>query len=219
MYILFDNNSEFSIGCSDELKPFTYGVYIDNVNDFVKQENLLLYVDVKNDNGDQLYIDKNNIITTNSKNNNKLLNTITSNNAINFSQYPNKFSLDEVLNYKKKCLLRDSEYSFCNIFEYDMEQFINIDKSENFDIGKNDIKLRFKANVKTNKIDINKDSKNIKINLHSDNDVKIYYSFDGDAFKKTSTNIIKNNNSNTLFLLFKNNNDNDCIIFDYSILY
>lgn len=219
MYILFDNNSEFSIGCSDELKPFTYGIYIDNIKGFTKQENLSFSIDAKNDNGNQLYIDKNNVITTSYKNNNKLFNTTVSNDTINFSQYPNKFSLSDTLDYKKKCLLYDSEYSFCDIFEYDMEQFISVDKSENFDIGKNDIKLHCKANVKTNKIDINKDSKNIKINLHSDNDVKIYYSFDGDAFKKTSTNIIKNNNNDTLFLLFKNNNDNDCIIFDYSVLY
>lgn len=218
MYVLFNVNSDYACGCSDTIKPFTTGIYLNNVDDLSKQVVNDYYVEETDNSGNKLYLDKNGIVTKTRKYNTVLKKAVSINETIDFLRYPDKFTKIEVMQYKKNKLLLDSKYNDCRMYEFNISNFIDIDNSSNFDIGINDIKMHPDSIVKINGIKID-NVKEFSINVNSSNDILIYYSFDNNAFYKAKKNI-KNDNNNTMFYLeFKNNTKNDIIIYDYQILF
>ena len=66
MYVLFEEGSDYACDYSERVKPFTTGIYIDDVSMLTKEISQSYYVDEENG-GTKWYVDKFGMPTTDSR--------------------------------------------------------------------------------------------------------------------------------------------------------
>jgi hypothetical protein len=215
MYILFSKDMDIhskSIGCSDYVKPFTVGVYVNDLNELKKIVEEETITDILDDEGRQLYIDKNHVISTNKMNGKKLTQKNTSFNVVDFAHYPKYFSLYDVMICKKQLYINQG-YDDARLYEFNLNHYLDLNQSDNCDAGVNYIKLQ--KNGVLSLLPLKLDGSTISVKVHSDNPISVLYSYDNKNYKKGDT--FKNKKS-PLYIKFKNQTDTENVIYDYQIL-
>ena len=205
MYILFEMNNPqdinaLSIGCNEYAPEFTLGVYVEDIDALKKEETIKENILIKDSSGNQLYIDKNGVVSTN-----ELGKPLTEEKSYiqtyDYARYPEKFSLMDVMMLKKNQLLEDG-YDECLMYEFNLFKFMDIEECNNFDAGVNSITLRKDSVLSLLPITFKKNYKKCIVNTHTSNDVTIHYSFDNKNFKKGNSFTIKG----------------DILLYDYQLL-
>ena len=200
-----------SIGCSQYIPAFTYGVYFEDLSQLQKidwQEQHYMS-----------YTDKNGVLMTSNSSilNSPILNSSisrssTTGNIVSFNNYPHKFTLKDVLLCKKQLFLNKG-YDECLIYEFNLRNFINLETSSNYDAGINDITLRKNSILDLQPLTLK--YKTAKVITHSLFPMSVYYSFDNKNFKKNDN--IKFSHA-PLYLKFKNEENATNILYDYMLL-
>jgi hypothetical protein len=218
MYVLFEEGSDMACGVSNVIKPFTSGIYVDSVIGLEKKIKRTYWVEEKDKKGNPWYVDKNGVLTNNNKNAEPLTRNIEIEETVDVSHDPSCFSKVDVMKFKKEILLSTTKYTDGKLFEFNMDNFIDLSNSENIDMGKHDIKIRPEGIAKTNGIDI-KNSKEISVLYDSENDLDTYYSFDGKMYYKCKKSIKNDSNSEVVYIGFKNSKQEDATLNAYQILF
>jgi len=217
VYILFpqeipQNIKTSSVGCSEYIPEFHYGVYFEDMSQLKKIEEVTIEKQEKNENNELLYIDKNGIISTNKILGKPLIKKSTQSNVIDFLSYPEKFTLEDIMLCKKQYFLNRG-YDECYIYEFNIFNFIDLENSTNYDAGINNIKLKKNSvlDVKPLKFDYSL----LEVKIHSLYPISVHYGFENKNFKKGNSINLKNK---VLYLKFKNTVDKDNILYDYQLL-
>ena len=218
MYILFDKDNPqdmnaLSIGCNEYAPEFTFGVYLEDINQLKKEETIKENIFVKDSSGNQLYIDKNGVVSTNEIGK-PLTEEKTYIQTYDYARYPEKFSLMDIMMLKKNLLL-ETGYDECLMYEFNLFKFMDIEESSNFDSGVNSITLRKDSVITLIPITFKKSYKKCVVNLHTLNDATLHYSFDNKNFKKGTAFNLK---GDTLYLKIKNASNDTNVLYDYQLL-
>lgn len=225
--IILDNSNN-CVGYRDEIKPFEYGVYVENINDFKKTIEVVNKIQKTNKLGQKLYTfvlgDKEFIIKENDINGRNVVpiyETITSSEIIYFNENVMKFTLNDVLEFKKNLLISNSDYKNCELFECDFEKIID-DKYENkVNVGFKYFEIQNKGKAKIIKIKLKEKVKEVKLNFENNIPLNIKYCFDGDSFKLLlNSDVIKSSDEfDELYLILINDSDTSLEIDSFNILY
>ena len=214
MYILFPQNpdiSSLSIGCGEYIPEFSYGVHFDDLSELSKIEWVSTTQQIANSNNELLYVDKNGVVTTSSFNTKPLLETKESSEVVSFVNYPDKFTLKDVLLCKKQHYLNEG-YNECYLYEFNLKDFVS-DSSTNCDIAANEITMHKDSVIDLKPVRFN--YKTITVNVHSLYPVSVHYKFEGGSFKKSSSFKLQDKD---LYLKIKNVSSSTNIIYDYQLL-
>jgi hypothetical protein len=218
MYVLFEEGSNMACGVSNAIKPFTSGIYVDSVVGLEKKIKRTYWIEEKDSKGNPWYVDKNGVLTNNSKNAKPLTKNIEVNETIDIIHDPSCFSKIDVMTFKKEVMLSTIKYTDGMLFEFNMSDFVDLNNSENIDVGKHDIKIRPEGIAKTNEIKI-KGAKEFSVFYDSDSELMTYYSFDGKMYYKCKKSIKNDADSEIVYVGFKNSKDEDAILTAYQVLF
>jgi len=215
LYVLFPQSdvqdiNSFSIGCEEYIPEFCYGVHFDSLDELQKIEENEVSVQKRNEKNELLYIDKNNVISTNPIGK-PLIETKTISTVVDFKSYPNLFTLKDVMICKKQKFLNKG-YDECYMYEFNLSNFVNLETSSNYNAGVNEIELRKNAVLDLKPVSF--DYKTLEVVTHSSDAISVHYSFDNVNFKKGNKISLKNAH---LFLKFKNLANNNTL-YDYYFL-
>lgn len=218
MFALFEDGSNYATGYSDTIPAFTTGIVLENADKLTKQVESTYWVDENDENGNQWYVDKNGVLTTEQKNNKPLKRKVVVNETIDFVRYPQQFNKIEIMKFKKEQLLNDSNFDDCMMYEFNMDNFMDVENSTNVDLGRSDVKIKVGGMARTCAIKI-AGATALTIIYEASDDLELHYSFDGKTFSKNKKNIKNADNNTTLYVLFKNSIDKDIVLYNYQILF
>lgn len=216
MYILFDIGQENATSYSDTVKPFTTGIKVNDISDLKKEIEEISYVN-KTQNGKQLYIDKFGMPTVDSRDAEPYKEKIVTKEIIDFSHYPHKFTRIDVMKYKQSLLLEEYKADECFMYEFNLNNFVDMKLSQNIQVLQDDVELFKNGYLKTKAINI-KGYKNFSILVDSKDKVDCYYSYNGENFAKAKKNNVIVDEADTIMLGFKNKVDNDNMVYGYQLL-
>ena len=217
MYVLFQQMkpqdiNAFSIGCSEYVPEFNYGVHFDDLSELQKIEETKISQQMRDSNDNLLYIDKNGVISTNFLLGKPLIKESIVSNIIDFKSYPEKFTLKDIMLCKKQYFLNKG-YDECYMYEFNLFDFINLDTSTNYDASINTIKLKKRSVLDLKPLTFN--YKTMEVRIHSLYPISVHYGFENKNFKKGNVIQLKNK---PLYLKFKNTVEQDNILYDYQLL-
>lgn len=216
MYVLFDVGQENATSYSDTVKPFTTGIKVNDISGLKKEIEEISYVN-KTQNGKQLYIDKFGMPTVDSRDAEPYKEKIVTKEIIDFSHYPHKFTRIDVMKYKQSLLLEEYKADECFMYEFNLNNFVDMKLSKNIQVLQDDIELFKDGYLKTKTINI-KGYKNFSILVDSEDKVDCYYSYNGENFAKAKKNNVVVDEVDTIMLGFKNKVDSNNMVYGYQLL-
>lgn len=216
MYILFDIGQDNATAYSDTVKPFTTGIKVYDISGLKKEIEEVSYIN-KTQNGKQLYIDKFGMPTTDSRDAELYKEKVITKEVIDFSHYPHKFTRIDVMKYKQSLLLEEYKADECFMYEFNLNNFVDMKLSKNIQVLQDDIELFKDGYLKTKTINI-KGYKNFSILVDSEDKVDCYYSYNGENFAKAKKNNVVVDEVDTITLGFKNKVDSNNMVYGYQLL-
>jgi hypothetical protein len=217
MYVLFEEGSDYACGYSERVKPFTTGIRVDDVSMLTKDIEEEYWVD-ENKGGLKWYVDKHGMPTTDKRDAKPLIKKITVNDTIDFMHYPNKFNKIDVMKHKQRYMLEHEKFNDCMMYEFNLVDFVDFDKSLNVQANDSEIRLLKDSYVVTTPIKIG-DSKEFAIRVDSRDDVEFMFSYDGEHFVKAKkNNKIVDDGIDKLYVKIKNKVNHDNIVYAYQVL-
>ena len=216
MYVLFEEGSDYACDYSERVKPFTTGIYIDDVSMLTKEISQSYYVDEENG-GTKWYVDKFGMPTTDSRHVKPLQRKVELNETVDFLHYPEKFTKIDVMKHKRKLLLSDGKYNDCMMYEFNLNNFVNLENSENYQVTDSIIELLPEGVVYTKAINV-KNFKEFSLRVDSENAVECYYAYDNVHYAKVKKNNRFEDEVETLYICFKNKVKEKNIINSYQVL-
>ena len=216
MYVLFDVGQENATSYSDTVKPFTTGIKVNDISGLKKEIEEISYVN-KTQNGKQLYIDKFGMPTVDTRDAEPYKEKVVTKEIIDFSHYPHKFTRIDVMKYKQSLLLEEYKADECFMYEFNLNNFVDMKLSQNIQVLQDDVELFKNGYLKTKAINI-KGYKNFSILVDSKDKVDSYYSYNGENFAKAKKSNVIVDEADTIMLGFKNKVDNDNMIYGYQLL-
>lgn len=218
MYVLFEEGCDLACGVAKTVKPFTSGIYLDSVIGLEKNVKHTYWVDETDEKGNPWYVDKNGVLTNKSKNAKPLTKSIDVNEIVDISHEPNSFSKIDVMRFKKETMLATTKYTDGMFFEFNMSDFIDVDNSENIDVGLHNIKIRKDGIAKTKEIKI-AGAKTLSVFADYEGNLDLYYSFDGKTYYKCKKTITNDSDSDVIFIGFKNSKEDESVLTAYQVLF
>ena len=217
MYVLFDEGSDYASGYSERVKPFTTGIRLDDISMLTKEIDEEYYVD-ETHGGVKWYVDKNGMPTTDASNIQPLQKKIQVKESIDFAHYPNKFTKVDIMRHKQHILLLDSKYSDCMMYEFNLNDFVDINKSEFIQVNDSVIEVFENGFAKTKPIDATS-IKEFSIIVDTEDKIECYFSYDGEHYGKAKKdNKIVDEDVTELYLGFKNKQNSTATINAYHLL-
>jgi len=218
MYVLFDEGSDNASGYSEHIKPFTTGIELNDISELTKEIDVDYLVD-ETEGGVEWYVDKHGMPTTDTKNIVPLTKTVTIKETIDFAHYPHKFTKVDVMKHKQRILLSESKYDNCMMYEYNLNNFVDIESSELIQVNDSIIEIFRKGFAKTKSIKI-ENIKEFSIKVDTEDKVDVYYSINGSNYAKAKKdNKIVDEGINEIYIGIKNREDKSAIINAYHVLY
>ncbi len=217
MYVLFEDGSDYASGYSSVIPAFHVGIKLDDISMLQKEIEVEYFVD-ETVGGVKWYVDKFGMPTTDTKNIQPLEKKVKTKEIIDFAHYPNKFTKVDVMRHKQHLLLNESKYDDCMMYEYNLFEFIDADKSDVIQVNDSKIDIYKNGFAKTKAIKI-ENIKEFSVIVDSEDKIDVYYSLNGNNYAKAKKdNKIVDEGINEIYLGFKTK-DEHSVINAYHILY
>jgi hypothetical protein len=139
------------------------------------------------------------------------------NETIDFAHYPEKFTKIDVMKHKKRLLLKDGKFTDCMMYEFNLKNFVNQEKSENYQVSDSIIELLPSGVVYTQAINV-KDFTEFSIRVDSDDTVECFYAFDDIHYAKAKKNNKIDEEVTTLYIGIKNKSKEKNVVNAYQVL-
>lgn len=213
MGIININSRNFKVtNYNSDIRPFEFGIYIDDITNIQKEVEIKEKIHKTDVFGHKLYklnINKKDVEITNE--NDKYLDgepifiikTISKN--VTLIDNPTEFSLNDILEYKKKEILIKHNYEFsnCELFEIELEKLIDTSYENNScNTGFKLIDIKPKGEVKLKFTILSEHATKIKLGIEN---LNIKYSINNEEFKSYENIIESNSPVKSLDLILTNN--------------
>jgi hypothetical protein len=226
--IIFDIKGKNIVGYNIESKPNQFSIHIPSIIEVVKTVIDVIKIKKRNMMGEQLYsviVDgKIKEVTMYDISNINIAKAIIEEKKVNkqltFLKYASVFTLEDILNNKRDQLLVNNDRKNIILCEINLHENIDINfNNHNSNIGFKTIKIPADSCIKLKPFILDIETKNIMVNIESDNLLNINYSLDDINYKSCNSIIKLNQPTNKIYLKFNNTNETTVTINSYNIMY